>query len=76
MEVCMIEVFKTNVKLKKDARRIVALFASKLEGYKINFDLSDCDKILRIESVNDTISIKTIERWMKNEGFSCEVLPD
>lgn len=72
----MIEVFKTNVQLKKDAKRIIALLTSKLEGHKINFDLSDCDKILRIESVNHEISIQNVEKWMQNEGFICEVLPD
>lgn len=72
----MIEVFKTNVQLKKDAKRIIALLTSKLEGHKINFDLSDCDKILRIESVNREISIQNVEKWMQHEGFICEVLPD
>ncbi len=72
----MIEVFKTNIKFKKDARKIMLLLSTKLENHKINFDLSDCDKILRIESPNEIISIQSIEKWLHNEGFFCEVLPD
>lgn len=72
----MIEVFKTNVKFKKDAQRILLLLNSKLVGHKINFDLSDCDKILRVESIDEKISASSIEKWLQNEGFFCEVLPD
>lgn len=72
----MIEVFKTNVKLKKDARRIIKLLKSKLNEHNINFDLSDCDKILRIENKNGRISVPMIEKLLLNEGFFCEVLPD
>lgn len=72
----MIEVFKTDIKFKKDARKIMLLLSSKLENHKINFDLSDCDKILRIESPNEMISIQSIEKWLHGEGFFCEVLPD
>lgn len=72
----MIEVFKTNVKLKKDAKRILSLLDSKLKNHKINFDLSDCDKILRVENNINTINISLIKRLLLHEGFLCEVLPD
>ncbi|MBP1637629.1 MAG: hypothetical protein H6Q18_418 [Bacteroidetes bacterium] len=72
----MIEVFKTNVKYKKDARRIVSLLNVRLTRHKINFDLSDCDKILRIENDENDIQIPLIEKILFNEGFHCEVLPD
>lgn len=72
----MIEVFKTNVKFKKDALRIVTQLSTHLNECRINFDLSDCDKILRVETASGLISIPSIEKWLQNEGFFCEVLPD
>jgi hypothetical protein len=45
----MVEVFKTNVKQKKKAFEIIASLQMILPDAKINFDLDDCDKILRIE---------------------------
>ena len=56
----MVEVFKTNVSTKKEANRIVKLFESKWERYKVNFDLHDCDKILRIESSSVVIDANEI----------------
>lgn len=72
----MIEVFKTNVKFKKDAKRILSILNSKLAGHKINFDLSDSDKILRVENNQNGINISLIKKLLMNEGFLCEVLPD
>jgi hypothetical protein len=45
----MIEVFKTNVEEAKDAGTIVQLLLQQFPGSRINFDLQDCDKILRVE---------------------------
>ncbi|MGC3977093.1 MAG: hypothetical protein QM751_01975 [Paludibacteraceae bacterium] len=72
----MIEIFKTNVKLKKDAKRMVALLSATLIGHKINFDLSDCDKILRVENDKKQVAVPEIKQIFLKEGFSCEVLPD
>lgn len=68
----MIEVFKTNVQGKRVAKMIIMDLAQLLPNAKINFDLEDCDNILRIEChhliVGDVIEI------VKLNGFSCEVL--
>jgi len=72
----MIEVFKTNVKNKKDANRIISILNSMFEKYSINFDLEDCDKILRIENNYGVIDISIICELLKNEGVFFEVLPD
>lgn len=69
----MIEVFKTNVQLKKDANYIVRNLQNKIANSKINFDLEDCDKILRVEgttAVNNSYIIK----YMKKLGYNCEIL--
>ncbi|MDD5186225.1 MAG: hypothetical protein PHS84_13275 [Paludibacter sp.] len=45
----MVTVYKTNVSTKIRAKSIVDKLTSELAGCRINFDLEDCDKILRIE---------------------------
>ncbi|WP_147676739.1 hypothetical protein [Algibacter pacificus] len=45
-----VEIFKTNVDNQQLANKIVADFKQLYPEYRINFDLEDCDKILRIES--------------------------
>lgn len=45
----MVEVFKTNVNSQDHASEIVHALQKMLPFAKINFDLEDCDKILRVE---------------------------
>ena len=68
----MIEVFKTNVEEACHAKNIIALLLQHFPGSKINFDLHDCDKILRVEGEN-FIAEKVIGLVAEN-GFSCMVL--
>ena len=53
----MIEVFKTNVPEVCVAQNIIALLLEHFPESKINFDLHDCDKILRFEG--DIITVKS-----------------
>jgi hypothetical protein len=39
---------------------------------KINFDLLDCDKVLRVEG--DNIEALSIMGLVKENGFRCEIL--
>jgi predicted RNA-binding protein YlqC (UPF0109 family) len=41
-------------------------------SFKINFDLSDCDKVLRVEGEN--ITALRIMTLVKEQGFTCEIL--
>ncbi|HEY2722128.1 MAG TPA: hypothetical protein VGI82_10410 [Chitinophagaceae bacterium] len=68
----MIEVFKTNVGEFVQAKRIIDLLLEQFPGNKINFDLHDCDKILRVEGKNFCAE-KVISLVMEN-GFMCDVL--
>ncbi|MGM8362258.1 hypothetical protein ACSV4D_10120 [Flavobacterium sp. ARAG 55.4] len=45
-----VEIFKTNVTHNQLANKIVADLKHLYPEYRINFDLEDCDKVLRIES--------------------------
>lgn len=68
----MIEVFKTNVENASDANNIVQMLLQHFPGSRINFDLQDCDKILRVEGKN--FCVDTIITFMKESGFHCAIL--
>ncbi len=68
----MVEVFKTNVENKAIADSIVKCLSLQFPNSIINFDLEDCDKILRIE--NCSIETKEIIQTIKQKGFYCEAL--
>jgi len=69
-----IEVFKTNVKSLQAAKRLKLLLEKLLPGCKINFDLEDCDKILRIKG--DNVDKEIIIGLMNRYNYSCEPLND
>ena len=69
----MIEVFKTNVRFQIDALLIVDSLQKKLRTTKINFDLEDCDKILRIVGTNKAKS-QYIISYLQQLGYQCEIL--
>lgn len=48
----MVEVFKTNVTPMSKAKMLIQSIEKHFPDYKTNFDLSDCDKILRVEGEN------------------------
>jgi len=68
----MVEVFKTNVEQSQMAEQLISTLRIRFPFSKINFDLEDCDKILRIEG--NQICIQTIIELMKGRRFECEVL--
>ena len=41
-------VFKTSVHTQRQAHQVLAIVEPRLPHYKINFDLEDCDRILRV----------------------------
>lgn len=45
----MVEIFKTNVRRVNEAKMLIQKLAEHFPKHKINFDLSDCDKILRVQ---------------------------
>ncbi|MBS1653868.1 MAG: hypothetical protein JSU05_03410 [Bacteroidetes bacterium] len=68
----MIEVFKTNVTDSMDAARLLQLLNRYFPQSRINFDLHDCDKILRVEG-HDFITGQIIGLLQEN-GFHCSIL--
>ncbi len=73
----MILVFKTTVKNKTQVRKVAPLLNGLLSPCaKWNFDLGDCDKVLRIESLHKPIDEKVIIQVIQNSGQAIEVMPD
>jgi len=68
----MVEVFKTNVQEFSQAQKLLALLRRHFPGTKINFDLDDCDKVLRVEGNN--LRIEKVMTLVIEKGFLCTVL--
>lgn len=68
----MVEVFKTDVQYTGQAARIVKELSVRLPGHKINFDLDDCDRILRIEG--DSVHPEAVITWLQTWRCNCTVL--
>lgn len=68
----MVEVFKTNVQCLEDARRVLQKLAVHFPEHRINFDLTDCDNILRVEGEN--ILPCTIISLLGDSAYECTVL--
>ena len=68
----MVEVFKTNVQKKAQSKMLHCILSEAFPSFKINFDLSDCDKVLRVEG--DNMEALRIMILVKEYGFTCELL--
>ncbi|WP_455169200.1 hypothetical protein [Aegicerativicinus sediminis] len=65
----MVEIFKTNISKKKEANSILEKLSFCFPNYRMNFDLEDCDNILRVEyRTVETHAVKVaVESW----GYRC-----
>ena len=68
----MVEVFKTNVEDPGLADLLISHIHQTLPDYQANFDLEDCDKILRIAGGNFT-AVK-VAALVNAHGFECLML--
>ncbi len=68
----MVEVFKTNVEEVSESKVLLEKLSRQFPEHKINFDLSDWDKILRVQGSD--ISVEKIIQLLKQENYNCEVL--
>lgn len=72
----MVEVYSTNVENQKQADFLLHQLLKVFPAYKINFDLEDCDNILRVESSWETMEVLQVIALLKDFGFTAQVLPD
>lgn len=72
MELNMVEVFKTNVQQRRQAKLLLGILEKRFPLFRINFDLEDCDKILRVEGEN--VPQEKIVRLVMDNGYQCNAL--
>lgn len=72
----MVEVFRTSVRSDSEAALVLAQLEATFPEHDINFDLEDCDHILRLEADVVHMDIKSVMELVKSQGFEIEILPD
>lgn len=68
----MVEVFKTSVQDKVESCMVIEKLQELFPYYAINFDLEDCDRILRIEHA--VIENEKVIAVLNSQGYDCETL--
>lgn len=68
-------VFKTSVQTDEDVDQVQNILNTIGSISEWNFDLEDCDNILRIVA-NSRISAQKVEQLLNNAGISCCELED
>lgn len=71
----MVEVFKTTVSDAYYAQLLVQRVHKRFPHYRANFDLTDCDRILRIETAGK-VDIPGVAQIIRTFGYQAEVLSD
>lgn len=71
----MVEIYKTNVTKVYQADYLLQKIHENFKTYSANFDLEDCDKILRIES-DKKIDSAALIHFFNTFNFCLEILPD
>lgn len=72
----MVEVFKTDVREETRAKQLIKVIHNTFSHLEANFDLEDCDNILRMESRGCVVESLAIVEFLRGLGVNAEVLPD
>jgi len=72
----MVEVFKTTVNSRTNALLLLEQIHSTYSSYRANFDLEDCDRILRVECIAGKVDELWLIRLLQKAGFDAAVLED
>lgn len=70
----LVEVFKTNVDRAEAAALLAASLLDNPEIRCVNFDLEDCDSVLRIELNTPAFDCGIVISMLERAGFVCGVL--
>lgn len=65
----MVYVFKTNINTADEAKKAAIIINKIVNKSSWNFDLEDCDRILRI--VTDDLDVSHLEQAFCDNGFYC-----
>ena len=71
-----VEIYKTNIKDWKHARALVRSIHQAFPTYRANFDLEDCDHILRVATDNGEIFSSGLILLLEDSGCTAEVLQE
>jgi len=72
----MVEIFRTNVKSKRLAGKVLKTLQSHLPAFNFNFDLEDCDRILRVQSNGPPVESPQIIRIVKGHFIEISLFED
>jgi len=72
----MIEVFKTDITDSLQAKVLGDHIHDLFKEYTVNFDLDDCDRIMRIVSTSPVVQVDILIDILKGFGYHAEVLQD
>ena len=68
-------VFKTGIEDSCTARTMEQKLLKYFPDYRIDFDLQDCDNVLRIEAPEGTIDSDRVIELVSGAGYNIEILP-
>lgn len=71
-----IEVFQTNVPNRRTAAALLRQLRAQFPACRINFDLEDCDRILRVHSPTGPPNAPAVAAVLHASGYTCSILPD
>ncbi len=72
----MVEIFKTNVDSPCHANMLVYRIQQVFTHYTVNFDLEDCDRILRVKCTSGDIHPLPLIEFLEKQGCVAQMLPD
>lgn len=72
----VIEVFKTDVLHADQARMLLDKIHVTFRDYRANFDLEDCDRILRVAALSGKVLSSDVVALLNDFGFHAEILSD
>jgi hypothetical protein len=72
----MVEVFKTNVHNRRTASLLLEQIHKMYADYSANFDLDDCDRILRVECTSGSVDAMPVICLLQQAGYEGVVLED
>lgn len=71
-----VEVFRTNVPNQRAAGALLRGLRARFPAWRITFDLSDCDRILRVASPAGPPDACAVAALLHAQGYACAPLPD
>lgn len=72
----MVEVFKTDVRTKRQAKAVVSHIHREIKNCSATFDLEDCDKILRVSYSDVGFNPNYLVKLLYDMGIFARILPD